>query len=197
VARRTATTEPAEVVLTDPAAVRALAHPARLVVIDALYDGEVLTATECAERAGVTPSAMSYHLRALEKAGLVVRADPRGDGRERPWRRAATDLRVDVARKASEANPAGLAAAELLVSNAIDLDRQRLLDSLRADARLARGQRGSHYSRDTLLLSPEEVREVAAAVESVLAPYRRANRATPPVDATSYAAAIIVAREKP
>ena len=69
VARRPPPTEPDEVVLTDPAGVRALAHPARLVVIDALYDGEVLTATECAERAGVTPSAMSYHLRALEKAG--------------------------------------------------------------------------------------------------------------------------------
>ena len=74
VARRPQKPEPDAVVLTDPAAVRALAHPARLVVIDALYDGEVLTATECAERAGVTPSAMSYHLRALEKAGLVVRA---------------------------------------------------------------------------------------------------------------------------
>ena len=127
-----------------------------------------------------------------------MRADPRGDGRERPWRRAAANVRIDVARKGAEANPAGLAAAELLVSNSIDLDRQRLLDSLRADARRPRGQgRGSHYSRDTLLLAPDEVRELAAAVEAVLAPYRRVNRTAPPPDATSYAAALIVAQEKP
>jgi DNA-binding transcriptional ArsR family regulator len=73
-------------VLTDPRAIRALAHPARLTVLDALADGVELTATECAEAAGISPSAMSYHLRALEKWGFVERAAPSGDGRERPWR---------------------------------------------------------------------------------------------------------------
>ncbi|HET6740226.1 MAG TPA: helix-turn-helix domain-containing protein, partial [Kribbella sp.] len=74
------------VVITDPQAIRALAHPARQRVIDELYNGRVLTATECAELAGLTPSAMSYHLRALEKWGIIERADETTDGRERPWR---------------------------------------------------------------------------------------------------------------
>ena len=183
--------------LSDPAAVRALAHPARLVVIDALYDGEVLTATECAERAGVTPSAMSYHLRALEKAGLVLRAEPRGDGRERPWKRAGHHLRIDVARKDSEPNPAGAAAAELLVANALDVDRRRLLDSVRSDAERPRGEGlGSHYSRDTVLISKEEVLELAAAVEAVIAPYRRADRAAPPEGAVTFAASFILAQDQ-
>ena len=52
--------------LTDPRAIKALAHPARLAVIDELFAGRQLTATECAEIAGLSPSAMSYHLRALE-----------------------------------------------------------------------------------------------------------------------------------
>lgn len=184
--------------LSDPAAVKALAHPARLVVIDALYDGAVLTATECAERAGVTPSAMSYHLRALEKAGLVVRAEPRGDGRERPWRRAGQNLVIDVARKGDEATPAGLAAAELLVVNSLDLDRQRLVDSIRDDARRPRSEgRGSHYARDTVVLTPAELKELAAGVEALLAPYRRANRGDLPEGSSAYAASFIVAQEHP
>ena len=64
--------------LTDPKAIRALAHPARLAVIEELYAGRELTATECAEIAGLSPSAMSYHLRSLEKAGIVERADATG-----------------------------------------------------------------------------------------------------------------------
>jgi DNA-binding transcriptional ArsR family regulator len=65
---------------------KALAHPARLAALDALEEGREVTATECAEAAGITPSAMSYHLRALEKWGFVERVEQSEDGRERPWR---------------------------------------------------------------------------------------------------------------
>lgn len=82
--------------ITDPAAIRALAHPARLAVIEELYAGRQLTATECADIAGLSPSAMSYHLRSLEKAGIVERADATGDGRERPWRAAGGYLSVET-----------------------------------------------------------------------------------------------------
>jgi DNA-binding transcriptional ArsR family regulator len=197
VARRTQQ-EPEEVVLTDPASVRALAHPARLVVIDALYDGEVLTATECAARAGVSPSAMSYHLRALEKAGLVVRADARGDARERPWKRAGVNLRIDLARKGTAASAAAVAATEVVVVNSLDLDRQRLLAALRADAALPPGAgRASYYARDMLLIGREERDEVAAAVEKALAPYRRANRRDAPEDAVPYAGSFLLAAVRP
>lgn len=83
-------------VLVDPRAIKALAHPARLTVLDALADGSELTATECAEAAGVSPSAMSYHLRALEKWGFVERAGGSEDGRERPWRAVPGGWRVDT-----------------------------------------------------------------------------------------------------
>jgi DNA-binding transcriptional ArsR family regulator len=92
--------------LTDPRAIRALAHPARLAVIDEIYSGRELTATECAEIAGLSPSAMSYHLRSLEKAGIVERAPSNGDGRERPWRAAGSYLQVE-----SRGGGAGEAAA--------------------------------------------------------------------------------------
>ncbi|MEP7192844.1 MAG: helix-turn-helix domain-containing protein [Actinomycetota bacterium] len=80
--------------LTDPRAIRAIAHEARQQVIDELYGGAVLTATEAAQLCGLSPSAMSYHLRALEKWGIVVRDDTSGDGRERPWRAGARYLRL-------------------------------------------------------------------------------------------------------
>lgn len=83
-------------VLTDPHAIRALAHPARLAVLDALNDGGEVTATACAEVAGTSPSAMSYHLRALEKWGFVERAEGSGDGRERPWRAVSGGWRVEA-----------------------------------------------------------------------------------------------------
>ena len=38
---------------------------------------------------------MSYHLRALERSGLVLRAPARGDGRERPWRGRGRTLSID------------------------------------------------------------------------------------------------------
>lgn len=77
--------------ITDPERMKALAHPARMAVFDFLakrraegFDGA--TATEIAEVAGMTPSAMSYHLRTLAKAGFIEEAPSRGDARERVWR---------------------------------------------------------------------------------------------------------------
>ncbi|MCU1574310.1 MAG: hypothetical protein JWO93_2392 [Micrococcaceae bacterium] len=83
------------VTITDPRAIRALAHRVRLEVIDELFGSEqTYTATELANSFGLTPSAMSYHLRALEKWGYLVRAASVGDARERHWRAAGNRLQV-------------------------------------------------------------------------------------------------------
>jgi DNA-binding transcriptional ArsR family regulator len=90
---RPATKRPSdEVALSDPRALRALAHPARLAIVEELYQGLERTASELSELTGLSPSATSYHLRALERFGVVERADTRGDGRERPWRAAGRSL---------------------------------------------------------------------------------------------------------
>jgi hypothetical protein len=62
--------------------------------------------------------ATSYHLRALERWGIVVRAEPSEDGRERPWRAAGT--RFDVV---SDDPLATRAAETALVDLALDRDR--------------------------------------------------------------------------
>jgi DNA-binding transcriptional ArsR family regulator len=79
-------------VLEDPRALRALAHPARQKLIEELYSGRVLTATEAADMVDLTPSAVSHHLRALEKWGIARRATGSGDGRERPWESTAQSI---------------------------------------------------------------------------------------------------------
>lgn len=89
---RPSTDDPELLELTDPRAFRAIAHPARTLVIDELYGGVQRTASELAQRTGLSPSAMSYHLRTLEKWGIVKRAGSAEDGRERPWKRAAKRL---------------------------------------------------------------------------------------------------------
>lgn len=82
--------------LRDADAMRALAHPARQRVINVMFaDQRAHTSTELSELTGLTPSAMSYHLRALEKVGLVERVEAaEGDSRTRPWRAAGTSISI-------------------------------------------------------------------------------------------------------
>jgi DNA-binding transcriptional ArsR family regulator len=108
---------------------KALAHPARLTVLDALSDGGELTATECAQATGVSPSAMSYHLRALEKWGFVERAGNSQDGRERPWRAVAGSWRIDAMPDQYAATAAGAVVNAMLERLRADVaawfDRER------------------------------------------------------------------------
>lgn len=72
--------------ITDARTLRALAHPVRIALIEALtYEGGPMTATELGERIGETPTTCSFHLRQLAKYGFVEEAGG-GRGRSRPWR---------------------------------------------------------------------------------------------------------------
>jgi DNA-binding transcriptional ArsR family regulator len=159
----------APVHLTDPRAIRALAHPARLAVIDELYAGRELTATECAEVAGLSPSAMSYHLRSLEKAGIVERAPATGDGRERPWRAAGSYLEVDA-----QGAGAGMIAASNTLSASV---MGRTIEQF--DAWLGRRSReprewqehaGASYAQ--VWLRPEEAEDVQQRMLAIVNEYR-------------------------
>src|SRR6201991_4677343 len=71
--------------LSDPKAIRALAHPLRLQLLEELADAGTLTATEAGERVGESPANASFHLRQLAKYGFVEEAEG-GTGRRRPWK---------------------------------------------------------------------------------------------------------------
>lgn len=183
-----------DVVLTDASAVRALAHPARLAVIDALYAGEVLTATQCAALAGITPSAMSYHLRALEKHGIVVRAEASADGRERPWMRAGDRLSTSL-REQGKPGRGAAAASGLLVEQSMALDSERLRRAMASDHDDT-WARTTTYSRDLLVLTPDEARELRDSIEAVVAPYLAEKRRTKrPKGAATFGFSIVLARD--
>ena len=88
-------TEQTRLEVSDPQIMRALAHPARLSIMDYFLAGQTGTATELAEVVGLSPSATSYHLRALARYGLVEEAPSRGDGRERVWQTRTVGMTVD------------------------------------------------------------------------------------------------------
>ena len=167
--RRKAPLERPPVKLTDPRAIRALAHPARLAVIDELYTGRELTATECAEIAGLSPSAMSYHLRSLEKVGIVERAESTGDGRERPWRAAGSYLQVDSASGGAGELAASAALGSTVLRRTVEL----------FDAYLARRSSeppewldAVEASYGQMWLTPEEAKEVGQQFVELAEKYR-------------------------
>lgn len=70
--------------LTDAKAMRALAHPVRMALIEQFGYHETLTATEASELLGESPANCAFHLRTLAKYGFVREAGG-GKGRQRPW----------------------------------------------------------------------------------------------------------------
>lgn len=85
--------------VTDPQAMRALAHPVRLAVISQLQRHGPMTATQLSDRVGASPSVTSWHLRHLASFGLVADAEDPGGGtdrRRRWWRAVARGIRFDM-----------------------------------------------------------------------------------------------------
>jgi DNA-binding transcriptional ArsR family regulator len=86
-------------VLKEPEQLKALGHPLRVRVLEMLgQEGESgewqLTNRELAQRLGVDPGHLHFHVRMLLKAGLIELADANGRGREKPYRAVAKVFRV-------------------------------------------------------------------------------------------------------
>ncbi|MET0422646.1 MAG: winged helix-turn-helix domain-containing protein [Actinoplanes sp.] len=156
--------------ISDPRVLRALAHPARIEIVEYLNNtGAVVTATECAGLVGLSPSAVSYHLRELAKYGLVEQAPSRGDGRERVWRSTGTGLMID----ADPTEPGAVAASQALVELYLSRDVERVREWLtRSHQEPKAWQDASSVLIQRLLLTAEELTEVNRQVQALLEPYR-------------------------
>ncbi len=166
--------------VTDPQAMRALAHPVRLAVLSHLQRHGPSTATRLAAHVDASPSVTSWHLRHLSTFGLVADSpDPEGgtDKRQRWWRAVARGIRLEM-----PASPEGRAAARLLrmqmMAQAL-AHPQRWLAEVEPEldedwSRLA----GSGSTG--LRLTPAEARKLEEAIEALLVPYvRRIDEAVP------------------
>ena len=151
----------------DPRGMRALAHPVRLAILSRLQSGGPSTATALAPLVGATPSVTSWHLRHLAEHGLVRDADVQSDGRQRWWEAVGTGFRFSAADEAS------LDAASLLgrtmMEQAAGLPERwarEVEPLLEVDWRRSAG-----LSNTTIEVTADELADVEAAIEQLLAPY--------------------------
>ena len=81
--------------LDQPEQLKALGHPLRLRVLEMLGTSgqEAITNRELANKLGVDPGHLHFHVRMLLRAGLITLVDT-GKGREKPYRPVARTLRV-------------------------------------------------------------------------------------------------------
>lgn len=164
--------------LTDPRALRAMAHPTRLELIGLLRRGGPLTATQAGERIGESPASCSFHLRQLAKYGLVEEAGG-GKGRERPWRATAISTEWPARQGLSEeAAAAGEMLSRVVVEryfeSAIEwLERQPAEDAEWADAAL--------FGDLIAYMTPAELHEFEGKVRVLIEPYlKRLEDPSPP-----------------
>ena len=168
----------------------ALGHPLRVALLDLLDERGTLTSTEAARELGESSGACSFHLRQLERYGQIEEV-PGSGGRARPWR--LTPVRAGSAtasgaelpgaeRQGAEqrGTPAGPALAE-------QPGRPRPQQSDDEFGALARELENEGYRRwlagretappgwhdaafsAVVQLTPDELDEVAAAIQAVIA----------------------------
>lgn len=157
--------------VTDPQAMRALAHPVRLAVLSQLQRHGPMTATQLSEHVGASPSVTSWHLRHLASFGLVTDAiNPTGahDRRRRWWKAVARGIRVDLPDD-REGQEAGRVLRSQMINEALqhvarwDAEVQPTLDEPWV--------RAAGVSNTGVRLTPQETGELQAAIEQLLAPY--------------------------
>lgn len=150
----------------DAAAMRALAHPVRLAVLELLGRDGPLTATQAGERLAQTPGNMSWHLKILARHGFVVEA-PGGKGRSRPWALTALGHRFEPDTTSSSSDEERLAADALLATVA-----RRSFGQLQAWLAARRTappawRRAAVLSDWTLYLTAEETEELREQVHAL------------------------------
>lgn len=176
--------------LTNPRALRALAHPVRLELIGLLRRGGPLTATQAGEQIDESASSCSFHLRQLAKYGLVEEAGG-GHGRERPWR--ATAISTEWAARGSDDETD--AATAMLSRVVIERYFESALEWLdRRDAEEPEWVDAAAISDALVYMTSEEMRELDEGIRALLEPYlKRLEAREPPKEGARLVSVIALA----
>jgi len=155
----------------DARSLRALAHPLRIQLLDALRFSGSATASQLAEKLGESSGATSYHLRQLAEYGFIEDDPEQGKGRERWWKATHTGLQFDDD-LLTDADPA--------VRGAADLYMHEIATNHTRDLSTWLGNRASwseewnrtwDMSSWTLRLTPEQTQELIADIHRVYEKY--------------------------
>jgi DNA-binding transcriptional ArsR family regulator len=156
--------------VTDPKAMRALAHPLRLALLEAMRTEGDLTASRAAELLGDSPGNMSWHLQTLARYGFVEDAGG-GKGRSRPWRLVKSRSSFDT----TGADPESAAAGQALEVSVIERTYGQL-----QQWRAQRGSYGPEWRRAAFIsdivthLTADELAELSLELRDLF--FRYANR---------------------
>lgn len=154
--------------ITDARAMRALAHPVRLALLELLNLEGTLTATQAAEKIRESPSSCSFHLRQLAKYGFAEEAGG-GTGRQRPWRRVGQGFSLERFHPDSETSVAAEQLERTMVERYLgELENwYRTRDSYPDEWQDAAGMTETiHY------VTPEELRALHENLFELLSRYR-------------------------
>jgi DNA-binding transcriptional ArsR family regulator len=167
----------------DARGMRALAHPVRLALLTRLQQDGPSTATRLAPLVGASPSVASWHLRHLAEHGLV-RDDSeaqsrREHGRERWWAAVSRGFRFaggaeSEADSETDSGTDDQWQAATALTRVIEAVEGDLVQTWREDAepRLEPAwRRLSGRSSTRILATADELAELEADIEQLLAPY--------------------------
>ncbi|MFI6960381.1 helix-turn-helix domain-containing protein [Streptomyces sp. NPDC050149] len=153
--------------ISDPKAIRALAHPVRLDLLELLTAAGPATAARCGRVLGVSQASCSFHLRQLAKYGFVEDAGPGRDRRERAWR--VPDPKKEM-RIAADDHPEAGPALERIV---VEREAQAILDHARRQdpGSVSWRQKAGVMVTAVAVLSADEAAELREQWKALLAPY--------------------------
>ena len=152
---------------TDPAVIRAVAHPTRMAILAFLGDGPA-TATECSRVTDESPSSCSYHLRTLAGLGFVEEV-PSDDRRQRRWQLAIQGQAIP---KRAQESEEVLAAAAEWGRQWVAIEQRLLAEYLAGEPAESKAwRRAATFASNQVHLTAEELLELGERFADLLAPY--------------------------
>lgn len=159
--------------VSDPVALRALAHPMRLRLLRLVREHGPVTGAELAAQLGESTASVSYHLSVLARHGFVEPdPTPGATRRHKPWRTTYDQLRMTSDSSSDGgAVPLESPGGPVLASLLADLRAEQ-------DGYLAGAAAGSDvadsavFNLTRLVLSAEQAESLAAEVAAVVDRYR-------------------------
>lgn len=166
--------------LTDPRALRALAHPLRLRLVGLLRRQGPLTATRAGQLLDESSASCSFHLRQLAKYGLVEEAGG-GTGRQRPWQATARATAWPELADTPELSAATGALTGVIAEYYLAAMLRWVSDR---DSEPVEWQRAAPFGDAALYLTADELAELSGKIDTLFADYRQrtADPATRPAD---------------
>ncbi len=150
--------------VSDPLAMRALAHPIRVELHGLVAREGSLTAADAARQLGISHALASHHLRQLAKYGFIEPADS-SDNRAHPWRVTSTSYELE------RVDPGARESLDVLDRHVVERAGQQLAEwQQRRSTEDPGWAESARTSSGLLYLTPAELKEVLAAWAEIVVP---------------------------